>query len=116
MGIKLYVDDIRPCPDGWTLARTVAEAKLHLGLGGVDALSLDHDMGACDTCINTEPLAAQTLQCDHVECGYDLVVWMIESGRWPATKPIVHSMNPVGRQRMLDAIERHWLDNRIQSR
>lgn len=44
MGMKLYVDDLRRCPDGWKLARTITDAIGHLFNGRVDEISLDHDI------------------------------------------------------------------------
>jgi hypothetical protein len=43
--MKLYVDDIRPVPAGWALARTVAEAVAALDAGGVEEVSLDFMIG-----------------------------------------------------------------------
>jgi len=43
-GMKLYVDDLRRCPDGWKLARTITEAISHLYSGRVNEISLDHDI------------------------------------------------------------------------
>jgi len=42
--MKLYVDDLRRCPDGWKLARTITDAISHLYAGRVDEISLDHDI------------------------------------------------------------------------
>lgn len=44
MGMKLYVDDLRRCPEGWKLARTITDAIGHLYNGRVDEISLDHDI------------------------------------------------------------------------
>lgn len=38
---RLYVDDSRPVPDGWALARTVQEAVAMLDAGGFEEVSLD---------------------------------------------------------------------------
>lgn len=43
--IKLYVDDVRECPEGWHLARTITEAIRILATMSVDEVSLDHDIG-----------------------------------------------------------------------
>jgi hypothetical protein len=43
-GMKLYVDDLRRCPDGWKLARTITDAISLLYRGFVDEISLDHDI------------------------------------------------------------------------
>lgn len=42
--MKLFVDDIRRCPDGWTPARTVTEAIRILATMPIDVVSLDHDI------------------------------------------------------------------------
>jgi len=42
--MNLYVDDQRPCPPGWVLARTVDRAIELLATGEVDVASLDHDI------------------------------------------------------------------------
>jgi hypothetical protein len=42
--LKLFVDDLRKCPEGWTLARTNTEAIRLLAAGYVDEISVDHDI------------------------------------------------------------------------
>src|SRR5258708_2376261 len=42
--MRLYVDDLRRCPDGWKLARTITDAIYHLYNGRVHEISLDHDI------------------------------------------------------------------------
>ncbi len=102
--MDLYVDDIREPPEGWTIARAVTEAKLLISTGRVRNLSLDHDMGVCEACKPLGPLN----WCPHVEDGTELINWMEETDNWPDEKPSVHSQNPVARQRMEAAIERHY--------
>jgi hypothetical protein len=106
--VKLYLDDVRPCPPGWTLARTVAEAVAIMQRFTVTEASLDHDLGACDACMVRDPLAAMRLHCEHVPDGRAFVRWMVATGCWPAAAPVVHSMNPVGARAMRDLIARHW--------
>lgn len=110
--MKLYVDDIRPAPsDEWTLARTIDEAKRLLGTDTVVIASLDHDMGACPACEHeglhigdmTTPETTFMHWCPHASDGYGLVCWMIEYDHVPPSV-YVHSMNPVGRARMLAAL------------
>lgn len=48
--MKLWLDDVRPAPEGWTWVKTVDEARARLVAGGVDHLSLDHDLGICPCC------------------------------------------------------------------
>lgn len=42
--MKLYVDDLRKCPEGWELARTNTEAIRLLSTGYVEEISIDHDI------------------------------------------------------------------------
>lgn len=44
--MKLFVDDIRPAPEGWQQARTVTDAIRFLDMFGHDVteVSLDHDI------------------------------------------------------------------------
>jgi hypothetical protein len=87
----LYLDDERPCPDGWVAVKTSAEAinLLTRHRGEVDALSLDHDLGGDDT-------------------GYRVVTWLEEEvflRGYPPPRLSIHSANPVGRIRMQQAID-----------
>ena len=43
--INLYVDDIRDCPRGFTVARKVEEAIQYIENYEIHILSLDHDLG-----------------------------------------------------------------------
>lgn len=112
MGVKLYVDDIRSPPDDtWTVARTAEAARDILLAGGVELASLDHDMGECDECANAFPPRGYTVvtnTCRHRMTGYDLVMWMVETGNWPKHKPAVHSANVVGKANMVATIDRYF--------
>lgn len=89
--MKLYVDDERPCPEGWTVARTYDEALFCLILYNITDLSLDHDLGWGRT-------------------GYDLLRELSEMyayGRAFIPEHIYcHSANPVGRKHIEQLIER----------
>jgi hypothetical protein len=87
--MKLWVDDLRPAPEGWYAAETSAHAieMLILGRHHIEAISLDHDLGGEDT---TRPI----------------VLWMIENDVWPE-KINVHSANPVGVEWLEGMIERY---------
>lgn len=56
--VRLYLDDERLTPIGWTRVYTAAEAIALLASGGVAEISLDHDLG---------PPEAGT--------GYDVACW-----------------------------------------
>lgn len=108
--INLYVDDERPCPVGWTVARSFAAAIALMKDPNVSvaALSLDHDLGACAECIRTVQEAAAHLRCPHVPSGYDLARYLVENGLLPPTRPAVHSMNPTGRDAINGLLDRHY--------
>ena len=114
--MRLYLDDMRPCPVGWFPAKNVDEAKniiqMMLDHAAFDEASLDHDLGACEACMGPwrEGLTASgpMPHCSHVGTGYDLCVWMAETGHWPLHAPTVHSANPVGRERMQGVIRRYF--------
>ncbi len=112
--MKLWVDDHRPAPRGWRSVRSVAAAKVYLEQGLVTHISLDHDLGACPECtargrhIGRMTRRGNTFYnyCRHVPSGYDLCLWMEQTGRWPRGSVRVHSANPAGARRMLEIIER----------
>jgi len=114
--VNLWLDDIRPAPVGWQWAKTVEEAQAMLLSGKVENASLDHDLGACATCLNgrtpeqwlAEHNFEQMPQCEHFGTGYTLVCWMEETGNWPNRKPVVHSRNPAGKAKMEQAINHSW--------
>lgn len=86
---RLWVDDLRPAPDGWLWAKTSAEAiQLLNGMNHkIGEVSLDHDLGGDDT---TRPV----------------VLWFIENEVWPKTVR-VHTANPVGRDWLVGMINRY---------
>lgn len=84
---KLWVDDIRPAPEGWIHVHTVQQAVLLLGTGDVAELSLDHDLGD-----------------DAGGTGHDIALWIEEAVATKGFKPphiAVHSQNPVGRKNIV---------------
>lgn len=88
--MQLWLDDVRPAPDGWTVALSVNAAIGILSSSAVVEASLDHDLG------DYAPDGGD---------GYHLVLWMAEHETWPTRRITVHSANPVGRQRMLSVID-----------
>lgn len=94
--MKIWVDDLRECPEGYTLAKSVNEAKqlvIHCEQTGieVEVLDLDHDLG------------------DYYPDGGDaikLLDWLAERESFYPIK--IHTANPVGRANMQRMIERYW--------
>jgi hypothetical protein len=114
--INLWLDDMRPAPEGWVHVKTVPEAQRYLEAGIVDRMSLDHDLGACEECMGNLSVVEWLIEsnyqhmpnCEHFGTGYTLVCWMEETGKWSVQKPTVHSANPAGRLKMQMGIDREW--------
>ena len=97
--MRVWLDDARPMPEGWTHHVTTAnEAIALLETGCVVSISLDHDLG--------EESVTGT--------GYTVACWIEEAAHEGRIKPIevaLHSANPVGVTRMRAAIngaQRAW--------
>ncbi|MFY3790413.1 cyclic-phosphate processing receiver domain-containing protein [Ureibacillus sp. MALMAid1270] len=88
--INIYVDDLRDCPDGFVVARSMNEAIYHFENSTINILSLDHDLG-CDDDGHLLPT------------GYDLVKIFCERG-FHANKIYIHTDNPVGRENMYQTL------------
>ena len=99
--MKIWVDDVRPAPDGYVWCKSVNEAKqvildneyankINYFKYPISLIDLDHDAG------------------DYVSEGGDyikLLDWLEETGR---SYPIrIHSMNPVGRGNMRRIIRKN---------
>ena len=90
--MKIWLDDERPMPEGYDRhVRTSAEAIAMLKSEAVTAISLDHDLGETGG------------------TGYEVACFIEEGAFRGALSPIevnIHSANPVGRDRMAQAIHR----------
>ncbi len=90
--MKVYLDDERVAPAGWTQVRWPDEAIKLLQAGAVTHFSLDHDLGN-----------------DQRGTWYDVLLWIEREVALcqfiPPASIEVHSANPAGRKRMLAAIE-----------
>jgi hypothetical protein len=83
--IHLFLDDLRPCPKGFVLARNAEECILLLQECDVDILSLDHNLG----------WGSPT--------GYDVAKWIVREQKYPR-QIYLHTSNPVGRQNMFQLL------------
>jgi hypothetical protein len=80
--IQLYVDDLRPIPEGYRGVRTVLEAIEILRTGQVSHLDLDHDMGEWGKL--PEELVPQGAEIPVRELtGMTILEWMAATGTWP---------------------------------
>lgn len=96
--MKIWIDDIRPAPEGYNWCKSVNEAKRVILSPNLDEkielLDIDHDAG------------------DYAIRGGDyikLLDWLEETGR---NYPIhIHSMNPVGVENMRRIIQKNgWIE------
>ena len=81
--MRVWLDDEswRDPPSGWTIVRTADEAIALLAAGGVDMISLDHDLGD----FRYEPYPREIT-------GMDVVRWMVANKVFPRVIN-VHSFN-----------------------
>jgi hypothetical protein len=91
--IKLWLDDVRKPPDdSWHWVRTAEEAVAWLRQDVVSCASLDHDLDLLN--LGGEP-----------KTGYDVACWLEKHPEhYPPGGVVVHSMNPVGAERMQVAL------------
>lgn len=117
--MKVFLDDCREAPDGWTLVHSALECITLLRSFSVDYLSLDHDLGdACSRCWRAPEdendvlvkACATDCICDCHATGMDVVRFMASNEIWPAHKPTVHSMNVVGASNMRSMIDHYWME------
>jgi len=99
MGVRLFIDDIRDAPPGWTVVRNSRTA--HIMIDGlrqqgikIESLSFDHDLGGDDT---TRPI----------------MYYLCEHDYWPE-KVYVHSANPVGVDYLEGMVLRYAPENTLK--
>lgn len=101
--MKLWIDDIREAPVGWIWAKNFIEAVEHIVTGEVEEVSFDHDLGLNED--GTESSTGYTIALFYAE--------LVENETVPKpTTASVHSMNPVGRQRIQGVIDRYLTRNK----
>lgn len=89
--MKIWLDDVRPAPPGWTLARWPMDVLTYLAYAtgnDVEEISLDHDLGDDGFALGT---------------GYDVLTWIEEQVIHNQMKPPlihIHTDNAPARLRM----------------
>lgn len=104
--MKVYLDDVRDCPQGWVLARSADQAIELLETGKVEEISLDHDLGMKPKTLDSGVVEASedTLAMS----GYDVATWIEEQviyRGFKAPRMKCHSANPIGVRRIQQVIE-----------
>jgi hypothetical protein len=99
--MKLYVDDLRPAPPGWELAKSSLEALAWLNLWRnnvetFNALSLSHDLSGNE---NTRPV----------------ILWMAQHNYWPKVLYLHATMESEGRQWIQHAADQYAPDDMIRT-
>ena len=95
--IKVFLDDCRPTPAGWTHARWPEDVISLLQTGNVTEISLDHDLA--------DPFVEGQGYCSSVRerTGYDVLLWIEEQVVLHDFVPPVihiHTDNSAARARM----------------
>ncbi len=102
--MKLYLDDVRPKPRDYDfLAKTAKEAIDLLKTGKITCISFDHDLGE-----------------ESNGTGYDVASWIEHEaykGKIKSIDWVVHSANPVGRNKIQWAMEsaQRWMNEESSS-
>lgn len=111
--VKLWLDDLRPAPQGWKWAKTYEEAVEMLVKNEVTVASLDHDLGY-GLLPDDAPgewyaggFVPDAKYDPTLRTGYDLVRWMVQADIWPTEALGVHSANITGATNMCATIERY---------
>lgn len=92
--MKVWLDDVRPAPEGWVWCKTPAEVIELLKAGGVELVSLDHDVNV--------------FAAEREFTGMDVLLWVEEQVATQGLVPPeirVHSANSPAHARMLKAVE-----------
>jgi hypothetical protein len=101
--MKLYVDDLRKCPEGWTLARNNTEAIRLLATGYVEEISIDHDI-----CVPNVEFIDNSVR-KRLAIGeetFQPVAYYLAAMK-PELRPVVinfHTANPAGATKMMDIL------------
>lgn len=112
--MKVWLDDLRPAPEGWVHAYNARQAMDLLKTRQVEEMSMDHDLGHCVACEGCEGYKA-SCGCECHWSGYSVAVFMAANSLWPKVKPTVHSANPAGARNMIATIDRYFPGNTEKS-
>lgn len=106
--VWLYLDDIRPAPEGWTLAKSAKEALEIARKGNVTRMSLDCDLG--DAEYRGSIITKWT---SHGETGIWFVEQIIKENLCPRRPPVIHSQNEQGKAEMKRLLSEYYRRQRF---
>lgn len=98
---KLYLDDVRPCPQGFVLARSFDEAiELIKANGCPSFISFDHDLGLIPNEVELN--------------GHSLAKWLVEKDLDDQIIPDhfdynIHSANSLGRDNIKGLLDQYLI-------
>lgn len=102
--MKLWLDDVRPAPEGWLWAKTYEEAVTLFTHYDITEMSLDHDLGLKVIESSTsDSIIAIAHEDKEAKTGYDFACWIergVHMGEHGVPVMRCHSANPVGRKRI----------------
>jgi len=101
--VKVFLDDVRPTPDGWVRCYWPDEVIELLKTGKVEVVSLDHDLG--DDTRGTGMDVCKWIEQTVYENGFD--------GGFIPPAVLIHSANPVGRENMEFSIS--WFSHHFKT-
>lgn len=113
--MKLWIDDVRPAPEGYVWCKSVQEAKDAIEARELMAgITWRYEDGTAEKLFPFELIDTDHDAGDYANCGGDyikLIDWLEETGR---NYPIrIHSMNPVGIENIRRIIQRNgWTEIR----
>ncbi|MFA4845738.1 MAG: cyclic-phosphate processing receiver domain-containing protein [Patescibacteria group bacterium] len=87
MALNIWIDDLRPAPEGFVHVHTLADLRALLASSDepIEVMSFDHDLG------------------DGEPDGYDIIKWIVDHhlDRYPA-EIRTHSANPTGAENIAE--------------
>lgn len=98
--MKVYLDDVRPTPDGWVRTYTSQETIDLLTNNDVDEVSLDHDLDRNFDKKTLEELA----QLPDVDTGMKVVQWLLKNPERLPRKWFCHSARQICRDKMSELL------------
>lgn len=104
MTMRLYVDDIRPAPDGWMQAKTVTDAIKTIARWGneITQISLDHDISMAVS-VGGEYRPFPSPETFQAVAYFMLEYYQSRDGQHPIVT--IHTANPVGGEELRNLLK-----------